>query len=350
MERYYFLYFIVFVILKSQSNVIPVINLRDNEDKIASDLFSAATEYGFFYLIGHNVSIQVKQSLLNEANKFFNLDNNIKNELKLKIGEHYGYTPFQSETLNQTLSNYGDTKESFYICDENINYDENINWSSKNVWPSTHHLPTFKSILIDYFDTMNKLGYKLNEYLSLSLNLSRNYFNVDEIFGNKPQNVLRLIHYFPIISDIEIGRFGAGQHTDYGIMTFLITDNNQGLQILINDEWLDIDTEIPSIYDQYKNETVIIVNIGDELQRMTNDHYLSTKHRVLMKQAIHRYSAAFFWEPRLTAIIKCVETICDSSKETPKYQPITHGEHLRRKFTKAFETNTNNRKIDKIEL
>ena len=330
-----------------QNTVIPVINLRDNEDKIASDIFYAATQYGFFYLIGHNVSFTLKQSLLNEAENFFNLNDNIKNELQFKIGEHYGYTPFASETLNQTISNYGDTKESFYICDENIEYDADINWSHKNVWPSYDILPTFKKNTMNYFNEMNILGFKMNQYLALSLNLSRNYLNVDSMFGYHPQPALRLIHYLPIISNIEIGSFGAGQHTDYGILTFLVSDGNPGLQILHRNEWIDVS----DLENQHKNEPVIIVNIGDELQRLTNDHYKSTKHRVVMKEAIDRYSAAFFWEPNLSAIIKCVETICsdDGSKEKPKYQPITHRKHLTNKFTKAFQTVKNNH-IHKTEL
>ena len=324
-----------------QSTVIPIINLKDNDAEIASNLFSAATQYGFFYLIGHDLPIEIKRNLLDEAKNFFNLNDSIKYDLELKIGESYGYTPFESETLNQTVSKYGDTKESFYVCDDKIKYGDNHGFMHKNAWPSSDLLPNFKETTMNYIDSITALGYKMNEYLALSLNLSRNYFNIDAIFGDKPQNALRMIHYLPIASNIEIGRFGAGQHTDYGILTFLVTDGNPGLQILHNNQWIDVSGIENNNNEPLINEPVIIVNIGDELQRITNDHYKSTKHRVVIKQAKDRYSAAFFWEPNLDAIMKCVETICDEddgSKELPKYEPITHRQHLTKKFAEAYNT------------
>ena len=319
------------------NTVIPVIDLRQNDEIIASKLYSAATHYGFFYLIGHNVSTQQKDDLFEQSLNFFNLADSIKHSLLYVPGETFGYTPFESETLNQTLSTYGDTKESFYLCDDSIDFDENIQWSSQNLWPSEDVLPKFRGVATKYFDAMSALGYKMNEYVALSLNLSKNYFSEQQIFGQEPMAVLRLIHYFPILSDEGIGRFGAGQHTDYGFMTFLVTDGNEGLQIYDDntEEWLDVKGDVSG----YEDEAVIIVNIGDQLQRSTNDRFLSTKHRVVTRQEIDRYSVAFFWEPALDAVVECVESICGegaSVAEMPKYEPITHREHLMNKISATY--------------
>merc|ERR1712061_621432 len=115
-------------------------------------------------------------------------------------------------------------------------------------------------------------------------------------------------HYLPIVSDFEIGRFGAGEHTDFGFLTFLVADENEGLQIFDDqvEEWMDVSGHAPG----YEDEAVIIVNIGDELQMSTNDRFSSTKHRVVIKQPIHIYSAVFFWEPNLKHIFECVDSIC----------------------------------------
>eukprot|EP01084_Bolivina_argentea_P260318 439575_1 len=347
MQLYYLYIWMVYV--NSNNNIthnspIPMIDLRENEQTITAKLYSAATEYGFFYLIGHNVSNELKNKLLNEATNFFNLNESIKNQLQYVTGTNFGYTPFEAETLNQTLSNYGDTKESFYICDENIKYDKKHGWSYKNVWPSQHLLPEFKHTTTQYFNKMKNLGHKMNEYVALSLNLSRNYFNAYEFFGYQPLPVLRIIHYLPIVSNESIGIFGTGQHTDYGIMTFLITDGTQGLQILYNNEWIDV--RVPN----NKNELLIVVNLGDELHMSTNGHFLSTKHRVFIKQPTDRYSAAFFWEPNLSAVIKCVDTICGEKgwNEKGKYDIITHKEHLTRKFSAAYESVKNELKKDEL--
>eukprot|EP01084_Bolivina_argentea_P126080 223311_1 len=312
----------------TQDTMIPVLDLRQDEQSIVNTLYTAATEYGFFFLVGHNLSFELKHNLLSESHHFFDLDDSIKNELKYVIGTNFGYLPFEAQVLNQTLSKYGDTNEGYYVCDDTIEHDPNNGWSYQNAWPPRELLPDFKPTLMRYFSEMKQLGYAMNEYVALSLNLSRNYFNVNQIFGDKPLPALRMIHYLPIVSDEEIGRFGTGQHTDFGFMTFLITDGVQGLQILHGDEWMDVhESNIEA------HEPVIIVNIGDELQMSTNGHYLSTKHRVFAKEPNHRYSAAFFWEPNLSAVIKCVESICGDEgwNEIPKYDTVTHRQHLTKK-------------------
>jgi hypothetical protein len=53
------------------------------------------------------------------------------------------------------------------------------------------------------------------------------------------------------------GIFGAGAHTDYGMLTILTTDGTPGLQIHAGGAWLDV----PQV------EGAFIINLGDMLER-----------------------------------------------------------------------------------
>ena len=96
----------------------------------------------------------------------------------------------------------------------------------------------------------------------------------NDIICFRPIATLRLLRYDNKVSDIYKGIFGAGAHTDYGdvntrtrvmeliteysiltagLLTLLSTDNNPGLEIYYNDEWISVPVK----------EDCFIVNIGD---------------------------------------------------------------------------------------
>ena len=79
-----------------------------------------------------------------------------------------------------------------------------------------------------------------------------------------------------------------------------------------------------------------VINIGDLMQRWTNDRWVSTVHRVVnpanSEQARQRrQSFAFFHQPNWFAEIACLDN-CLAPGETPKYQPVLSGPYLMGKF------------------
>ena len=55
----------------------------------------------------------------------------------------------------------------------------------------------------------------------------------------------------------EDGVFGAGAHSDYGLLTILATDSSPGLQILHNGAWMDV----PAV------DGALLINLGDMAER-----------------------------------------------------------------------------------
>jgi isopenicillin N synthase-like dioxygenase len=122
---------------------------------------------------------------------------------------------------------------------------------------------------------------------------------------------VRLLHYEATLSKPEDGVYGCGAHSDYGLFTFLLTDEEPGLEIFFKDSWHAV-PPAPS-------SDVFIVNLGDMSMRLSNDLFKSTVHRVINKTGRERYSIPLFFEPDVRAVI---EPICVPG-ENPHYAPIS---------------------------
>ena len=93
--------------------------------------------------------------------------------------------------------------------------------------------------------------------------------------------------------------------------------------------WIDIGS-VPGAF---------IINIGDLMQYWTNDRWVSTLHRVANPPrdaalGSRRQSLVFFQQPNYDAMIECLPT-CRVAGQTPKYQPVTSGDHFKTKFLKT---------------
>jgi isopenicillin N synthase-like dioxygenase len=123
----------------------------------------------------------------------------------------------------------------------------------------------------------------------------------------------------------------AGAHSDYGSLTILKTEDKPGgLQVYTKTGiWVDV----PIVAGCF------VVNLGDLMGRWTNDHWVSTLHRVVnppMESASmsRRQSLFFFHNPNYDAVIECIPS-CQGPGNPPKYPVTTSGEHLRTQFVRT---------------
>ena len=78
-------------------------------------------------------------------------------------------------------------------------------------------------------------------------------------------------------------------HTDYGLITLLATDGVAGLEVRSRDgDWTMVTAPPRSL----------VVNLGDMLARWTNDHYVSTPHRVSAPAVERPLLGAVLRQPR----------------------------------------------------
>ncbi len=129
---------------------------------------------------------------------------------------------------------------------------------------------------------------------------------------------LRLLHYPPQPAKAATGQIGAGEHTDYGDITLLMTDEVGGLEVKRRDGgWI----QAPYMAGAF------VCNIGDCLMRWTNDTYVSTPHRVVNRGGRERYSVAFFLDPNPDAEVACLPT-CVSDERPARYPPVSGADYL----------------------
>ena len=308
---------------------LPVIDLRLEDSEVAKSLGLACSESGFFVVTNHGVPPELMKGVYRCMVDFFSLSEEQK-FTALVNSSNRGFTPFKEEKLDVENQTTGDTKEGYYIG-RSVSSEEVRKFphplQGENVWPDEEKLglKKWRETMGKYFEQMHVLGMKLLRLVSMSLNLSEDYFN--ESF-TRPMETLRLLKYGPDQSVPDAGVFGCGAHTDYGMLTLLSTDSIPGLQIYDSrkEQWISV---VPRPRD-------FIVNIGDMLARWTNFKYKSTLHRVVNVSGKERYSIPFFFEPNFEAVVTCLPSVLGED-EVAVHPPVIFGEHLLKKLTSTHD-------------
>ena len=276
-------------------DIASLINNRENKKEVALALQKAATEYGFFYITNHGISQQLQQNLEDLSREFFKLDLAEKMKINMELGGKAwrGFFPVKGELT----SGKPDLKEGVYFGTELSESDERVKagWPmhGANLFPE--NMPNFKETVNTYIEKLTELGHHLMRGLSLSLDLSENYFN--EHFTNNPLTLFRIFHYPSAEKKPDDANlWGVGEHTDYGVLTILKQDSVGGLQIRTQSNWI----EAPFIPNTF------VCNIGDMLERMTGGYYRSTPHRVKNRTTKSRLSFPFFFDPNFEAEVHAI--------------------------------------------
>ena len=289
--------------------------------RVAAELGQACRDVGFFYVRNHGVPDALLSGIFRCSQAFFAAPLAAKDELAITRSRHNrGYVGIASESLNLAQA---DLKEAFNIGLDLPESDPEVvagkPFRGINFWPST---PGFRETALGYFDALWRLGLDLHLAIAVDLGLSPSFF-ADKF--DRPMATLRLLHYPPRAAD-QNDLPGAGEHTDYGSLTILLTDDVGGLEVRRRDgTWIKA-PPIPGAF---------VCNIGDCLMRWSNDTYLSTPHRVVSPPGRDRYSVAFFFDPNPDAVIACLPG-CNAPGQAPKYAPIIAADYLTQRLVATY--------------
>ena len=280
---------------------------------------------GFFYVTGHGVQPDLRQKVFGQSKAFFDLPLDVKSGWHIdKSGISRGYDPVGWQSLE--VGKPADLKESFYMGVDRGPDDAlvmaGVPNQGPNQWPDEALVPGFRASTNAYAQAMASLGRQILSLLAESLNLPASYFDA---FLTNPMPVLRLLHYPPNDQPLQQGQVGSGAHTDWGSVTLLAQDDVGGLQVKLGDVWVDA----PPVPDSY------VVNLGDMMQRWSNDRWRSNLHRVLPQPpGQHRYSVVYFYDMDYHAVVSALPGCFDASNP-PNYPPITAGQHIVEMYEKT---------------
>ncbi|KAK4774696.1 hypothetical protein SAY86_009631 [Trapa natans] len=301
------------------------IDLSADIQKSVTLLKQACLDCGFFYVVNHGLSQEFMDEVFDQSRRFFTLP--LREKMKLLRNEkHRGYTPLLDELLDPDNQVHGDYKEGYYIGVEVPGDDPEANkpFYGPNIWPSTDILPGWRDTMEKYHQKALDVAKSVARIIALALDLDIDFFDKPEMLG-KPITTVRLLHYGGDVSNPSEGMFGAGAHSDYGLITLLATDDVLGLQIC-----KDKNTK-PQVWEYVPPiKGAFIVNLGDMLERWSNCIFKSTLHRVL-GNGQERYSIAYFVEPSHECLVECLPS-CKSEENPPKFPPIKCATYLSQRY------------------
>ena len=301
---------------------IPVVDLSDflsgdeaRKQSFVEALGKAYEEVGFVAVKNHGIPDDLIADLYKNVQQFFALPQEVKSSYERKdLAGQRGYTSFGREHAKgfdapdlKEFFQYGQTVEDNTAIEEE--YPENV---------TVAEVPQFTPTLYKAYRNFEKSGTALLQAIALYLGLDEHYFDEWVHNGN---SILRAIHYPPISSEPK-SAIRAEQHEDINLITLLVGASADGLQILTKqNEWVGV-TSLPE---------QIVVNVGDMLQRLTNNKLRSTTHRVVNPPrelwGTSRYSIPFFLHPKSNMSLACLDG-CIEEPNGKMYEDATAGEYL----------------------
>jgi isopenicillin N synthase-like dioxygenase len=295
------------------------INGDENQRKQFSDAIgSAFNETGFVTITNHGLDKALIDKLYEDVKALFALPDAIKLKYEIPgLAGQRGYTGKGKETAKGFKT--PDLKEFWQIGQTVTDGSPLKNEYPDNILVDEH--PSFNATTPEVYKRLEAAGTYLLRAIAVYLDLPENYFDDEVHNGN---SILRTLHYFPITDPDSLpgDAVRAGAHEDINLITLLIGASADGLEVLTREnEWFPVKA--------YGED--LVVNVGDMLQRLTNNKLRSTTHRVvnppreLMKYS--RYSVPFFLHPKSGMNLACLATCIDD--EHPKqYTDITAGDYL----------------------
>lgn len=317
---------------------IPVIDLApyfaggSGKAEVARAVAAACEEIGFLVIGGHGIEPAAIDAVFAIGRDFFEQPPVDKERLRptdgvAPRGYHALGTKYLARTLGQDTP--PDLREQFYIgpLAPDLSRIAHIPAAAKfyqpNIWPQ--HPAPFRDVASHYYRQMERLARDLMRIFALALDLAETHFDasIDNHFATLPMN------YYPAPREAPLpGQLRAGAHSDFGSLTILALDGSPGgLQVKMRDgSWRDV-TAQPGQF---------IVNIGDMMQRWTNDCWPSTLHRVVNPSltngpAGRRMSIGFFLHPNYDAVIEALPS-CTGPGRPPRHPPTLAGELMRTKM------------------
>jgi isopenicillin N synthase-like dioxygenase len=306
-----------------------------DKQRVAEAVAAACTETGFLVIAGHGIPQAIIDDAIAGGFAFFDLPQATKDKYHpTGPARQRGYHGVETRGLASTLDNRApkDLRESLFLgpVDDHRQTYAHIPDAATAYAPNI--LPTepagYDRALTAIYRAFERLSADLMRIFAVALQLPEHHFAglIDKHFS-----ILSTHHYPALDQPPKPGQLRTGAHTDYGALTILtMTEADGGLEARMADgRWIPVQA----------GPGELVVNLGDMMQRWTNDRWVSTMHRVVTPARLgdamsRRLSIGYFMHPNFDADIRCIPT-CLAPGEAPHHPPITAGDHIRMKIEKS---------------
>ncbi len=267
---------------------------------------------GFVYT-HHDVSEDLIDTAYGMLATFFELEQEVKQEFTVPgANGQTGYTGLLVETAANS---------------DQPDWKEMLNWSTpiaaghplrrdfataypEQMLPESA-VPGITDVLYRFHDAIADLQRRFLRVIAEGIGCHETFF--DDMVKDGP-TLTRAIRYPPMGEVPEDGHVWAGAHGDINLITALPRATAPGLQVMVDDEWVDA----------VAPEGQVIINTGIMLERLTNGAIPIGWHRVVAAPGYEgeRYSVVQFCHPRPWTVLAPVSTCC-TPERPQRFSAIT---------------------------
>jgi isopenicillin N synthase-like dioxygenase len=279
----------------------------EGKRQFAADLGKALEGIGFAILTGHGIE---KSLYENSADRVIDLfENTSRDQRAVYTAKRHGSVNQGYFPMRETTIIHPDLVEGWVFCRRAFDLDGKPDYDEHDFWPRAGDEEFFRNLIHAQESLILPVMQSMLSYLGCDPHLYDEKLAATN-FG------FRLNYYPPMDSDQE--ESGAGRmlgHEDVDLFTFLPAPAVEGLQVLNrkNMKWIRLHAPPGSI----------ILNTGDYMQRISNDRFPSTTHRVAPPRTspvrgqprVSMPMAIYVWEDEILEVLP--------GTGTAKYPPIT---------------------------
>ncbi|KAE8685360.1 ethylene-responsive transcription factor 1B-like [Hibiscus syriacus] len=266
---------------------IPVIDLSEaegrNRTRIVQQILKAGEEYGFFQVVNHGVPEDLIKEGFEVLEEFFEMPDEDKAIL-------YSEDPTNRCRLSTSGVNYA--REKVHLWRDNLKHPCHPDLQDCiQLWPQKPK--RYREKVAKFSIEAKKLGSRILEIVAEGLGLERGYF------GDKlSESMLLSVNHYPPCPDPS-STLRISKHCDPYLITILHQGGVNGLQVFNNGEWIGVEPL----------HNAFVVNIGNQLQIISNDKLKSVEHRVVTNSNLARTSAAFFIAPSGDCVVEPAKSL-----------------------------------------
>ena len=273
----------------------------------SQQLGSALEGIGFAILTGHGIDQALYDACNEKVLECFeqtSVNDRMAFEANRFGAVNQGYFPVKKTTII-----HPDMVEGWVFCRRAFDLPGKHTFDETRFWPGSGYEPVFRQLV----ETQEKLILPIMQSMLAYLGCDQHLYDekLDQTnFGFR-------LNYYPAVSASDYAS-GAGRmlgHEDVDLFTFLPAPDVDGLQVLNrnNMKWIRLNAPPGSI----------ILNTGDYIQRLSNDIFPSTTHRVghpvnselLDRPRVSFPMAIYLWEDEILEVLP--------GTGEPKYPPIS---------------------------
>ncbi|KAK7319169.1 hypothetical protein RJT34_03887 [Clitoria ternatea] len=303
-------------VLASNATSLPQVPVIDLSKLLSKDLKEleklnyACKEWGFFQLVNHGVSTSLTENMKRGTVELFELPMEEKKKLWQTEGDIYGFG-------------------QAFVFDEK----QKLEWADGFLIASlpTHlrnprifnQLPQlFRESVDTYSVELKNLAIKMMKIMGIALAIDPN--ELTEIFTEGTLTV-RINYYPPCPEPDRV--IGLKAHSDLGGLTMLLQTNDvQGLQVRKDGLWIPINP-LPGAF---------IINVGDQLEIVTNGIYRSNEHRATVNSESERISITTFYGADLKATLAPTPSLVTPERPI-QFESISVKDHVKRFFSRDLQ-------------